>query len=53
MAGDALHHMFLSEFKTAYPDAKVIGVEGLPEKKTQEGWTLDGGTHTILTLWRT
>ncbi|KAL0955753.1 hypothetical protein HGRIS_001968 [Hohenbuehelia grisea] len=42
MAADAVHHLFLSEFKKAYPDAKVIGVEALVEKKKKEGLVLDG-----------
>ncbi|KAJ6491362.1 hypothetical protein C8R47DRAFT_1122451 [Mycena vitilis] len=42
MAGDAVHHMFLSQFKNAYPEAKVIGVEALIEKKKAEGFKLDG-----------
>ncbi|KAJ7669290.1 hypothetical protein DFH06DRAFT_1180492 [Mycena polygramma] len=42
MAGDAVHHMFLSQFKNAYPEAKVIGVEALIEKKKAEGLKLDG-----------
>ncbi|KAJ7484534.1 hypothetical protein FB451DRAFT_1555033 [Mycena latifolia] len=42
MAGDAVHHMFLGQFKKAYPEAKVIGVEALVEKKKAEGLELDG-----------
>jgi len=34
----------LGEFKKAYPEAKVIGVDGLGAKKKSEGLTLDGGT---------
>ncbi|KAJ7919006.1 hypothetical protein B0H13DRAFT_1990963 [Mycena leptocephala] len=42
MAGDAVHHMFLGQFKKEYPEAKVIGVEALVEKKRAEGLILDG-----------
>ncbi|KAJ7598648.1 hypothetical protein C8J56DRAFT_814806 [Mycena floridula] len=42
MAGDIVHHIYLGEFKKAYPDAKVIGMEGLAEKKAKEGLKLDG-----------
>ncbi|KAJ6469501.1 hypothetical protein C8R45DRAFT_433048 [Mycena sanguinolenta] len=42
MGGDAVHHMFLSQFKEEYPEAKVIGVEALVEKKKAEGLVLDG-----------
>lgn len=34
---------YTGEFKDAYPEAKVIGMEGLAEKKAQEGLKLDGG----------
>ncbi|KAF5352166.1 hypothetical protein D9758_009194 [Tetrapyrgos nigripes] len=42
MAGDFVHHLFLGEFKKAYPQAKVIGVDGLGAKKKAEGLTMDG-----------
>ncbi|KAJ7512530.1 hypothetical protein B0H11DRAFT_1699398, partial [Mycena galericulata] len=44
MAGDAVHHMFLGDcqFKKEYPEAKLIGVEALVEKKKAEGLELDG-----------
>ena len=32
-APDFEHHIFLSEWAKAFPGAKVIGVEGLPEKR--------------------
>lgn len=35
--------MIIAEYKKAYPEAKVIGVEGLAAKKKAEGLTLDGG----------
>ncbi len=33
-------------YKEAYPDAKVIGPEDLPKKKTLE-FTLDGGEYLL------
>lgn len=41
VAGDVVHHLFLGDFKKEYPQAKVIGVEGLPEKKPD--LKFDGG----------
>ncbi|KAF8206810.1 hypothetical protein K438DRAFT_1577501 [Mycena galopus ATCC 62051] len=42
MAADAVHHLFLGQFRNAYPDAKLIGVEALIEKKKKEGLIFDG-----------
>lgn len=39
IAPDAEHHLGLSEWKAAYPDAKLIGPEGLPEKREGQGKT--------------
>jgi hypothetical protein len=33
--------MFLKPYKDMFPDAQVIGVEGLPERKKEEGLTFD------------
>jgi len=33
--------LYVGDFKQAYPDAKLIGVEGLPEKRPELKW--DGG----------
>ncbi|KAL2023531.1 hypothetical protein VTK56DRAFT_2139 [Thermocarpiscus australiensis] len=33
VAPDIEHHIFLSEWAAAYPDAKLVGPEGLPEKR--------------------
>lgn len=33
IAPDIEHHIFLSEWAAAYPEAKLIGPEGLPEKR--------------------
>lgn len=36
IAPDLEHHIFLSEWKAAYPDAKLIGPNGLPEKRQKQ-----------------
>lgn len=33
IATDIEHHIFLSEWAAAYPNAKLVGPEGLPEKR--------------------
>jgi len=33
IAPDMEHHIFISEWKTAFPAAKIIGPDGLPEKR--------------------
>ncbi|EJT99466.1 hypothetical protein DACRYDRAFT_23983 [Dacryopinax primogenitus] len=38
MAADAVHTMFISDFKREFPDAKCIGVEPLPEKRKDINW---------------
>jgi hypothetical protein len=35
IATDIEHHIFLSDWAAAYPNAKLIGPEGLPEKRAQ------------------
>jgi len=35
IAGDIEHHIFLSEWKKEFPAAKVLGPEGLPEKRAK------------------
>jgi hypothetical protein len=42
IAAGELHHLYLKEYKQAYPGAKLIGVKELVEKKAQEGLTFDG-----------
>ncbi|KII91243.1 hypothetical protein PLICRDRAFT_37984 [Plicaturopsis crispa FD-325 SS-3] len=42
VAADAVHHLFLAEYKNAWPQAKVIGVAALIAKKKAEGLELDG-----------
>ncbi|KAF5352163.1 hypothetical protein D9758_009197 [Tetrapyrgos nigripes] len=39
MNSSLAHHFFLTEFKNAYPNAKIIGVEGISAKK---GMKFDG-----------
>ena len=34
---DFEHHIFLAPWHKEYPNAKVIGPEGLPEKRTKQG----------------
>jgi hypothetical protein len=40
----------VGEFKRAYPEAKLIGVEPLIEKKKAEGLVFDGGKVECITL---
>lgn len=35
IAPDIEHHIFITEWATAFPDAKIIGPEGLPEKRAK------------------
>lgn len=39
IAPDIEHHIFISDWATAYPDAKIIGPEGLPEKRAKASET--------------
>jgi len=39
---DAVHHLYLGEFKKEYPDAKLIAVEEAIKKKESEGLVFDG-----------
>lgn len=39
---DAVHHLYLAEYKKAYPDAKLIGVAALVTKRND--LKFDGGT---------
>lgn len=41
IAPDYQHHMGLKGWKEAFPGAQIIGVEGLPAKKREEGVTVD------------
>ncbi|EKM56514.1 uncharacterized protein PHACADRAFT_160039 [Phanerochaete carnosa HHB-10118-sp] len=42
VSADAVHHLFLGEFKKEYPSAKLIAPEEAIKKKTEEGLTFDG-----------
>ncbi|KZS99071.1 hypothetical protein SISNIDRAFT_472105 [Sistotremastrum niveocremeum HHB9708] len=42
VAPDGVHHLYINQFKEAYPNAKVLGVEPLVEKKKKEGLIFDG-----------
>jgi len=35
-APDIEHHIFIGDWHKEYPNAKIIGVEGLPEKRTKQ-----------------
>lgn len=39
VAPDIEHHIGVSEWKAAYPNAKLLGPEGLPEKRANQGKT--------------
>ncbi|KUI73429.1 hypothetical protein VM1G_08922 [Cytospora mali] len=36
IAPDIEHHIFITEWHQAYPEAKIIGPEGLPEKRAKQ-----------------
>lgn len=42
IGADAVHHLFLGDFKREYPSAKLIAVEEAIKKKTAEGLKFDG-----------
>ena len=49
MTGNAFHNLFAPEYKAAYPEASVIGPEGLHERVA---WRADKGAWlSALTLW--
>ncbi|CAO1621166.1 unnamed protein product [Sympodiomycopsis kandeliae] len=39
VAADYVHHLYMSEWSKAYPDAKCIGVEGLDTKRKDVNWS--------------
>ncbi|TFK97894.1 hypothetical protein BDV98DRAFT_573592 [Pterulicium gracile] len=41
VAGGELHHLYLKEWKAAYPSATLVGLKELVEKKGQEGVKFD------------
>ncbi|THH13984.1 hypothetical protein EW146_g6295 [Bondarzewia mesenterica] len=42
ISADAVHHLYLGEFKKAYPEAKLLAVEEVVEKKKNEGLEFAG-----------
>ncbi|KAI0075942.1 hypothetical protein K474DRAFT_1663574 [Panus rudis PR-1116 ss-1] len=42
VGADAVHYMFLNEFKQAYPNAKVIAVDAAAPQVEKDGLKLDG-----------
>jgi hypothetical protein len=40
---DVVHHLYLPEFKKAYPDAKLIGVEETLHRSEDKTLKFDGG----------
>ncbi|KAI0634776.1 hypothetical protein C8Q77DRAFT_1054843 [Trametes polyzona] len=46
VAGNSFHHLFLKQYKDAYPAAKAIGPEDLNAKKAAEGWQLDAAVFS-------
>lgn len=47
VAPDTEHHIFLSEWAAAYPGAKLIGPEGLPEKRAKAAAAAGSGDPKI------
>lgn len=50
VAGDFVHHLYVGDYAKEYPNAKVIGVEGLPEKRTDVKF--DGGRYRAILRYR-
>lgn len=46
---DAVHHLFLAEYKREYPDAKLIGVAALVAKRKE--LKFDGGEFDLGSLY--
>lgn len=42
IAPDTEHHIFISAWKEAYPAARLVGPEGLPEKRSKSGAAAPG-----------
>jgi hypothetical protein len=42
VGADAVHWLFLREFQTAYPDARVLAVEDVLPKVKKSGLRVDG-----------
>lgn len=39
---DSVHHLYLLDFKMAYPNAKVIGVEDTVKRMNEKSFPFDG-----------
>lgn len=53
IAANLVHHLFLKEWRAAYPDATLIGPEGLNAKKAHEGLQMDKGElGPLCSRWR-
>ncbi len=52
VAPNLFHHIFLKDYKTAYPNASVIGPETLNAKKEPEGFKLDQGDYPLVLATR-
>lgn len=48
LVADHIHCRLKAEFKKAYPDAKVIGVQAMEAKLKPSGLTLDGGVWVLV-----
>ena len=46
---DFEHHIFISDWAKAYPTAKVLGVEGLPEKREKDPGTKGSNFEYVFT----
>lgn len=49
-APDFEHHIFLSEWAKAYPSAKILGVDGLPEKRQKSEETAGTQFNHVWTM---
>ena len=46
---DYEHHIFITDWAKAYPSAKLLGVEGLPEKREKDQATAGNKFHHVWT----
>lgn len=44
---DIVHHLYLLEFKMAYPNAKVIGVEDTVKRMSEKSFPFDGREYSF------
>ena len=50
MCADAVHTLYLREFKDNYPQAKLVGVQAMLNKDTVTGLSFEGGVCRIVQL---